>query len=474
VPSRFHNPDRRQILKLSASAVALAAIRPAHALGFTPASGLRGWTTAPGKLHQPIDLPAWQHTAPAANAIMLDPAATFQELLGFGGAFTDASCWLFSQMPAPARRALLEELFGPQGLNLSVGRTTIGASDYSRSAYSYDESPQPDPQLTHFSIDHDRPYILPTLREAAEVNPQLYLFGSPWSPPGWMKANNSLLGGSMRKHYFAAYAQYFVRYLQDYAGAGVPIRAVTVQNEVDTDQDGRMPQALWGQEYEIEFVTKHLGPALQAAGLDTKIWFLDHNYNLWGRVLDSLSNPQFLARVDGVAWHGYVGSPETMTRVHDAYPTVNAYWTEGGPDFVRPGQDTNWSFWSTTFTGILRNWSRAIVCWNLLLDQDGKPDIGPFKCRGLVTLNTATGELTRCGQYHAFAHFSRHMQRGARIIASKSDPNNSIEHVAARNPDGSTVLVLTNPKAAQPATVAHAGQTLTIELPGDSVTTLVW
>src|SRR6202008_4681745 len=137
----------------------------------------------------------------------------------------------------------------------------------------------------------------------------------------------------MRKKYLPSYAQYFVKCLEGYSKEGVTIHAVTVQNEVDTDQDGRMPAALWGQEYEIEFVKKHLGPALEQASLDTKIWILDHNYSLWGRALDELSDPEFSRYVDGVAWHAYAGTPDAMTRVHEAFPMKNTYWTEGGPSY---------------------------------------------------------------------------------------------------------------------------------------------
>jgi glucosylceramidase len=142
-----------------------------------------------------------------------------------------------------------------------------------------------------FSIEQDRQYILPMLRAARKVNPELFLFSSPWSPPGWMKSGGSMLGGSMRHRYLEAYAHYFLKFLQAYADAGVAIQAVTPQNEVDTDQDGRMPACIWPQESEIEFVGKHLGPLLEKQGLSTKIWILDHNYNLWGRAVAELDDP---------------------------------------------------------------------------------------------------------------------------------------------------------------------------------------
>ena len=292
----------------------------------------RAWITAGEARFKELTVEPWQTASGIApEALEIDATRRFQSILGFGGAFTDSSCYLLSRMDPAQRRELIEEFVGPQGLHLSVGRTCIGASDYARNVYSYDDSSTPDPELKKFSIAHDRAYILPTLRAALSANPELFLVSAPWSPPGWMKSNGSALGGSMRKKYFASYAQYFVKFLEAYKAEGVKIRAVTTQNEVDTDQDGKMPAALWGQEYETGFIKEFLGPAFHKASLDTKIWLLDHNYDLWGRVIDELSDPAVSQYVDGVAWHGYVGTPEAMTRVHNAFPTKNTYWTRGWP-----------------------------------------------------------------------------------------------------------------------------------------------
>jgi glucosylceramidase len=469
--------DRRTFLKISALAASSAAAKSLYALEpgrAADATGVRAWRTAGQQRFQPIQPPSWQTGVPvSAFSIRIDPGQRYQRVLGFGAALTDASCYLLEQLDATRRAALLEECFGASGLRLSVARTTVGASDYSRNAYSYDDAATPDPDLTHFSIEHDRAYILPLLRAARQVNPDLYYFSSPWTPPGWMKAGGSLLGGSMRSEYFPAYAQYFVKFLEGYAAEGVKIQAVTVQNEVDTDQNGRMPQALWGQEYEVDFVKGHLGPALEKASLNTKIWILDHNYNLWGRAVDELSDPGVYRYVDGVAWHGYYGSPEAMTRVHDLFPDKNAYWTEGGPDITEPDYATNWASWSSTFTGILRNWARCIVSWNLVLDEKGRPDIGPFSCGGVVTLDSKTHEVTRSGQFHAFAHYSKTIQRDAQILASWGDLPH-IDHVAAENPDGSRVLVLTNQGDEREVQCTLQDQALALTLPPDSITTLEW
>src|SRR6266702_286164 len=468
--------DRRDFLRISASAATVAGIAP-WMRADASTSKLRAWVTSDSRRFQQAPCAQWNTEADIRdNAIHLLPEQRYQDILGFGAAFTDASCWLIMQMPAPQRTALLQELFGPSGLRFSLGRTCIGSSDYSLSAYTFDDagSPNaPDTAMDHFTIEHDRGWILPCLREARALDPNLFLFSSPWSPPAWMKSNNSIYGCAMRNRYYEAYAKYFVNFLEQYAAAGVPINAVTVQNEVDTDQDGRMPAALWGQEYEVEFVKKHLGPALERASLDTKIWILDYNYNLWGRVMDELNDPALSKYVEGIAWHGYVGTPEAMTRVHEAFPAKSNYWTEGGPDYKRPDYATDWTKWSHTFAGILRNWAQSIVGWNLVLDERGQPNIGPFSCGGVVTLDSKTHAITRSGQYWAFAHYSKAVQRGARVIGSEGTLSD-IDHVAFENPDGSHVLVLTNEGGGQNVQCQTGRQALDLTLDPGSITTLQW
>jgi glucosylceramidase len=403
-------------MRLTAAGMGAMAALPAKG---APAGAIGVRLTAGTKRYAEEAPLEWQPAgSPSAAAIVLEPGNSYQEVLGFGAAFTDAACYTFNQLSADARERLFHELFHPSELGLNVCRTCIGASDYSASVYSFDEG-DPDPDLRRFSIAHDRDYILPMLRLGRQANPGLFLFSSPWSPPGWMKAGGSMLGGSMRKSSFSVYARYLTKFLQGYQAEGVPIDAITSQNEVDTDQDGKMPACLWGQEYEIEFVASHLGPELARNKLATKIWILDHNYSLWGRALCTLDAPGVSQYVDGVAWHGYVGDEGAMTRVHEAHPDKHAYWSEGGPDYTDPAYQTDWTKWSASFTGILRNWARCIVGWNLALDEKGKPNVGPFTCGGLVTIHSGTREITRSGQYWAFAHYSRairapHRLRGRR------------------------------------------------------------
>lgn len=475
-----HHRSRREFLQLTTAGLAGAAItevlpsRMSGELQPNPTGAITVYVTSPQARFQKAEPLAWSAAtgAPVPDAVVLAPNQKYQEILGFGAAFTDAACYMFNQLPAASRAALFHELFHPTEMGLNVCRTCIGSSDYSTEVYSFDEG-APDPELKRFTIAHDEAYILPMLRQARQANPDLYLFSSPWSPPGWMKAGGSMLGGSMRRHYLGTYAQYFLKFLRAYAAAGVPVQAVTPQNEVDTDQDGRMPACIWPQEYEIAFVAEHLGPALRQAGLSTNIWILDHNYNLWGRAVCELDNPGLRQYCNAVAWHGYVGDVSMVSQAHQYHPQAEMHWTEGGPDYTSPDYVTDWTKWGQTFTGALRNWCRSITGWNLALDERGRPNIGPFPCGGLVTINSQTKEITRSGQYWAFAHFSRLVRRGARRFESSSTLE-GMSHTAFANPDGQNILVLTNPGKSREVSVRQGQDAVKVSLEQDSITTLVW
>jgi glucosylceramidase len=470
---------RREFLKLSALGLAATTAAPASLLagpasGAAPAGEIEVWITAGEKRCARSGAISWRPASNATptNAIALHPENKFQDVLGFGAAFTDAACYTLNRLAPDAREALFHEMFHPSQMALSVCRVCMGSSDYSTSLYSYDEG-DPDPDLRRFSIDHDRAYILPMLREARQVQPDLFLFASPWSPPGWMKAGGSMLGGSMRQKYLPQYAQYFLKFLQGYAAENVPVQGVTPQNEVDTDQDGRMPACIWPQEYEIAFVRNHLGPLLRKNNLDTQIWILDHNYNLWGRALCELDAPGLREFCNAVAWHGYVGGAEMIDKVHDAHPDASMHWTEGGPDYTSPDYQTDWTTWGVTFTGALRHWCRSLTAWNFALDEQGRPNIGPFPCGGVVTVDSKTRAITHSGQFWALAHFGRFIRRGARRFDSQSAVHD-LHHVALENPGGSSVLVVTNSGPARTVTLQMNGMQAELSLEHDSLTTYSW
>lgn len=492
--------SRREFLKIaSATAAASAALSrvPAWA-DSAPVSGpVQVWGTYRDRRHAPGDPLAWKPVVEvSADAIALDPGNTRQEILGFGAALTDASCYLLSQLHDDERAALMHEIFDPGEMAMNVCRTCIGSSDYSRSVYSFDDSDEDDPELNKFSIDHDKAYILPVLREARKQNPDLFLFSSPWSPPGWMKFNRSMLGGTIRKSTLEPYSRYMLKFLDAYKAEGVAIDAITMQNEVDTTVDGRYPSCLWAQEDEILFVRKFLGPLLRNAGCPTKIWILDHNFNLWGRAIAELSNPAASQYIDGVAWHGYAGEVTGMTQVHDAFPEKSAYFTEGGPrrdPQMEAASVSNpqlgWTRWAAWANSVFRNWSRSLTVWNLALDENGTPYIGhrdpdePYNgpASGVITVESGTRKVTRNARFWAIAHYSKHVRRGAKVFRTDgvagrgAQPSASaVTHVGFRNPDGSTVVVITNHGEERQIQLLLGSSALEVELPADSVQTLQW
>lgn len=385
------------------------------------------------------------------ETVTVDPTQRFQTMLGFGCAYTDASCFLLNSMEPAARRKFLADTFSPTAMNLNVGRTSIGSSDYSRDLYNYNDTPD-DLQMKHFSIAYDEAYILPMLREMRRLNPSLFLLSSPWSPPGWMKTYGSMLGGWMTHKYLAPYALYLSHFLDAYRAAGVPIDAITSQNELETDQSGHMPATYWTPEIESDFIRDHLGPLLKKQKDPVQIWLLDHNYNLWKRVRWQMQDPELRKYVSGVAWHGYVGTADMMSRLHEAEPQLPFYWTEGGPDYTDPHYADEWTRWGQVFTDAIGNWCRSIITWNLMLDPRGAPNIGPFSCRGLVTLKD-DGTLLYSGQYWALRHFSQHIQRapsGSR--ATPTPPNSATSPLKTSTAPAS----LSSPTTAKSATCASS------------------
>ena len=201
------------------------------------------------------------------------------DFLGVGIAITGSSCYNLAQMIKEQRESFLQSVYGKEGLRLSIGRLSIASSDYSPQIYSYDDV-EGDTELKHFSIEKDEAYIIPMIKEILKINPNLYLYASPWSPPAWMKTGGSLGGGFMRREFIDCYAEYIVRFIKEYAKHGIKISALTPQNEPETSQGGLMPACIWHPDIEAEFVIA-LRKKLQENNLDVRIWLFDHNFSGW-------------------------------------------------------------------------------------------------------------------------------------------------------------------------------------------------
>ena len=417
--------------------------------------------------------------ATLANQIDVDADRRYQSIVGYGAAVTDASAWLIqTRLNEAQRAALLKELFGrDDGLGLSFTRISIGASDFSRSHYSLADTPdgKPDPDLKHFSIEPNRAELLPVLRAARSINPDLRIVASPWSPPGWMKTSGSLVHGRLRPEAPPALAAYLVRFSDAFAAEGVPLFALTLQNEPDYDTPDYPGMRLEAPE-RARIIGQFLGPMLAKRPGAPIILDWDHNWDKPESPLAVLADRQANPFIAGVAWHCYGGDVAAQTPVHTAYPDKDAYLTEcSGGEWDKGWADSLRWFTRELIIGSTRGWSRGIILWNLALDEQHGPHAGGCgNCRGVVTIDSRTGAITRNLEYYVLGHASRFVMPGAHRIESTTGVK-GLASVAFQNPDGSMVLIVLNDaKSQRRFSVSSAGASFDYALPAGAVATFAW
>jgi len=446
-----------------------------------PQPGAAVWVTTGDqrKLLQHEPDVAFSKRSPAAlPTIVVDDTALYQEMVGFGAAITDAAALNINRLPPERREALLRDLFDPDsGIGLSFTRLTIGASDFSTHQYSLDDMRpgQRDPGLTRFSIEPNRADVLPVVQRALAINPQLKIMASPWSAPGWMKTSGSLLKGTLWPNAYGLFAKYLARYVDAYDSLGVPIYALTVQNEPHFEP-ANYPGMRLDPPDRARFIGHDLGPLLARRPKAPLILDWDHNWDEPTSPLRVLGDSVARRYIAGVAWHCYNGDVSAQGQVHDSFPAKDAYFTEcsGGDWSPKFADNLVWNV-RTLIIGATRNWARGVLLWNLALDELHGPYIGGCgNCRGVVTINSLSGAVTRNVEYYALAHASRFVRPGARRIGSTSGVA-GLEDVAFRNPDSSTVLIVVNTAAEERRFVVRSGvRSLVYALPAGAVATLHW
>ena len=413
----------------------------------------------------------------AGQSITVNPGTSYQSMAGFGASFTDSSAWLVAN--SPQRNAIMTKLFDPnQGIGLDFLRQPVGASDFARSLYSYDDG-QSDPTLANFSIAHDNAYILPILQQARQLNPATTILATPWSPPGWMKTSGSMIGGSMVGSNYQVYANYLVKFLQAYRDAGVPVSLLTPQNEPEYSPSN-YPGSTLSSGDEANFIANNLGPAIHNAGLNTQIIAYDHNWNDPGYPSAILGNPAAAQYTAGVAWHCYGGDPSAQSTVHNQFPNKDTYFTEcSGIQSANPANTFADSLdWQTEnlIIGATRNWAKSVVTWNMALDPNGGPSMNCTTCTAPVTVDNSNGSATYNAEYYVLGQASKFVKPGALRIDSNTFGSGNLEDVAFRNPDGSNVLVVLNADSsnARSFNVNENGQYFTYTVPAKAVATFTW
>ena len=470
----------RVILKFVA--VALALLSSASGVAVADATAIRAvpYLTTPDRQHllSPGKVLSPTRRQRGDLNVRIDPSRRYQSMIGFGAAMTDASAKVLSRSLSPMDRdRIMRELFGLEGEHFSALRLTIGASDFSPTHYSLDDvaAGETDPSLAHFSLAPEEAEVLPLVRQARAINPDLWTMASPWSAPGWMKTSGELIRGSLAPEHYDHFASYLVAYVRGMQGVGAPIDALTVQNEPGFEPDTYPGMRVTAQA-RAALIGKHLGPALLAAGLSTQILDHDHNWDEPQSPLSVLKDPSAAPFVQGVAWHCYKGDVSSQGAVHDARPDKDAYFTEcsGGEWAPEFGGTLVW-FVHNLIIEAPRRWARAVLLWNLALDENHGPHLGGCSdCRGVVTINSRTGEITRNVEYYALGHASRFVRRGAVRIFSDSGKQ-GVDTVAFQNPDRSVILIALNrERQSRSVSFSLAGRIWRYRIPAGAVLSLVW
>lgn len=405
--------------------------------------------------------------------IDVDTTQVFQTIDGFGYTLTGGSAYVISKLSATDKAKLLKELFGndSNSIGISYLRISIGASDLNASVFSYDDVPagQTDTALTNFSLAPDETDLIPLLKEILLINPAIKIVAAPWSAPAWMKDNNSSVGGSLQTQYYAMYAKYFVKYIQQMKANGIAVDAITPQNE--PLNPGNNPSLVMSALEQSNFIKNNLGPAFQTAGLTTKIITYDHNCDHPDYPITVLGDAAANIFINGSAFHLYAGDISALTTVHNAHPDKQLYFTEeytaSTGDF---GGDLKWHL-KNVVIGSMRNWSRNALEWNLANDADYGPHTtgGCTTCKGALTVGTG---ISRNVGYYIIAHASKFVPAGSVRIGSNI--TGSLQNVAFKTPSGKKVLIVENDGADATFNIRFNGKWTTTTLPAGAVGTYTW
>lgn len=410
------------------------------------------------------------------NLLNLYPEISYQQVRFFGGAITDAVAATLEQLPLDTARQVLQSYFGSEGIGYQFIRTHIDSCDFSTEPYAAVEKAE-DVDFQSFSLQRVESrvirWILEAYRAAGKVLPVML---SPWSPPAFMKTNRSRTGGGhLEKAYYAQWARYLCRYIQEFRSRGILVTSLSVQNEPNATQS--WDSCLFSPEEEQEFLTQHLCPELEKSGLnDVQLYIWDHNKErLFDRAF-SVITPQNREKISGVAFHWYSGDHFDAVRlVREVFPEKHLMFSEGCIEYSRFGtnQLENAQLYGHDMIGNLAAGMDQFVDWNICLNDRGGPNYAGNFCEAPILCNTQTGTLSYQLSFYYIRHFSQYLASGARRIAS-SVYTSDLEQVAFRNPDGTIVLIVLNRREfAFPLTVRLQDHLLDAEIPPASLSTFL-
>ncbi|WP_439479145.1 glycoside hydrolase family 30 protein [Chryseobacterium aquaticum] len=412
-------------------------------------------------------------TSVSGTTIDVDASQVFQTVDGFGYTLTGGSVQVINQLSAAKKQELLNDLFGSSGIAVNYLRISIGASDLNSEVFTYNDMPsgQTDATLSQFSLTKDNA-LIQMLKDILVINPNIKILATPWTAPVWMKDNGNSIGGSLKTEYYAAYAQYFVKYIQAMKAQGIQIDAITPQNE--PLHPGNNPSMYMTAANQATFIKNNLGPAFQAANINTKIIAYDHNCDNIVYPLSILNDAAANPYVDGSAFHLYAGDISALSNVHNLFPNKNVYfteqWTSSTGNF---SGDLDWHI-KNVIIGSMRNWSKTALEWNVANDASFGPHTtgGCTQCKGAITVNGGNS-YDKNVAYYIIAHVSKFVPVNSQRIASTQSDN--LSTVAFKTPVGKTVLIVQNSNSTDKTfNIKYNQKTATVTMPGISTATYIF
>jgi len=415
----------------------------------------------------------FSNAANTGTTIEIDASQIFQTVDGFGYTLTGGSVEVMNHLSAAKKQELLTDLFSSSGIGVSYLRISIGASDLNSSVFTYNDMPagQKDLTLSQFSLTKDQA-VIQMLKDILAINPTIKILATPWTAPVWMKTNENSVGGSLKPEYYNVYAQYFVKYIQAMQAQGIKIDAVTPQNE--PLHPGNNPSMYMSASDQTNFIKNSLGPAFQAANINTKIIAYDHNCDDPAYPLAVLNDPLANPYVDGSAFHLYAGDISALSTVHNLFPAKNVYFTEQWTSSTGGfSGDLDWHV-KNVIIGSMRNWSKTALEWNVANDASFGPHTpgGCTQCKGAITVNGATGYEKNVA-YYIIAHASKFIPANSQRIASTQSGN--LSTAAFKTPAGKTVLIVQNSNSTDKTfTIKYNQKTAPVMISGSSTATYIF
>ena len=389
--------------------------------------------------------------------ITLHPEQNFQSIDGFGFTLTGGSAQLIQQLEPTKRAALLQELFGKNGI--SVLRIGVGATDLDATVFSYEDKPR------KFSLEPSKADLIPVLQQILTINPAIKLMATPWSPPTWMKDNGESKGGSLLEKHYTTYANYLANYIQAMEKEGIPIWALTPQNE--PLHPGNNPSMYMSSQMQANFIKTALGPVFTKRNIKTKIIIYDHNCDHPEYAIDLLNDADAKQYVSGSAFHLYNGDISALNKVKAAHPDKDLYFTEQWTGYK--GDFTGDFMWhvKNVIIGAVNNHAKTAIEWNLANDPSYGPHTpgGCTECLGALTISGQ--DIIRNQSYYIVMQAAKFVPAGS--IRMGIEVPASMQAAAFKRPDGKMVILIQNEGRQKNISI----EKLNLEIPAESVLTII-